>query len=72
MADYLMQNDENLTISEKRYIFAMRNRMIEIADNIPTKYKNSEVNCHLCGEKENMRHLYECKLNSENVNVNIN
>ena len=45
MAEYLMPYGESLTISEKRYIFSMRNRMIEIPANFPTKYKNNDVNC---------------------------
>ena len=41
MADYLMPNEENLTISDKRYIFAIRNRMIQIPNNFPTKNKKT-------------------------------
>ena len=69
MADYLMPSEENLTISDKRYIFAIRNRMIQIPNNFPTKNKNIEEKCRLCGEKEVMKHLYDCKWNSENENV---
>ena len=31
--------------------------------------KNSKGNRRLCGEKEIMKHLYDCKWNSENENV---
>ena len=41
--------------------------MIQTPNNFPTKNKNSEENCRLCGEKEIMKH--ECKWNSENENV---
>ena len=30
MAEYLLPNNESLSISEKRYIFAIRNRMVKI------------------------------------------
>ena len=66
MADYLMPNRENLTIKDKRYIFAIRNRMIQIPDNFPLKNRNLVENCIICGEKENMQHLYSCKWDQEN------
>ena len=69
MADYLMPYGESLTISEKRFIFAMRNRMIEIPENFPTKYENEDVNCKQCGKTENMKHVYMCNMNHENKDI---
>ena len=40
MADYLMPNREIITIEDKRYIFAIRNRMIQIPTNFPLKNEN--------------------------------
>ena len=45
---------------------AFRNRMINIESNFP-KNKISEKLCS-CGEQENMKHIYSCKiLNLENL-----
>ena len=63
MAEYLLPNDE-FTIEDQRNLFSMRNRMVDIPSNFVSSEKN-ESKC-LCGEKENMRHIYSCKyLNSE-------
>ena len=40
--------------------------MIQIPDNFPSKNENINENCKICGEKENMRHLYSCKWGREN------
>ena len=42
MANYLMPNEENMNISEKRFIFAIRNRMIPIESNFPIKHQNKQ------------------------------
>ena len=56
MAEYLLPSDTNLTIEQKRYVFGMRNRMIPIPSNFPSK----EINCKcFCGQIEDMRHIYE-------------
>ena len=69
MADYLMPNCEGLSISDKRYIFSMRNRMIQIPTNFPTKNKRLDEKCQICEEKETMNHLYICKWNNKNNNI---
>ena len=69
MADYLMPNQEELTITDKRYIFSMRNRMIKLPTNFPTRNQIIDENCEICGERENMKHLYECKWSQENNNI---
>ena len=67
MAEYLLPNNESLSISEKRYIFAIRNRMVEIEVNFPQN--KTETKC-FCGETMNMNHIYSCKqLNNENIEV---
>ena len=57
MADYLMPNDAGLTVTDKRYVFAMRNRMVSIPANFPLNQTN--MNC-ACGDREDMRHVYSC------------
>ena len=56
MQDYLLpQKKENISISEKQYIFAIRNRMIEIDFNFPKKQRSEKL-C-VCGEQANMKHM---------------
>ena len=71
MADYLMPNREIITIEDKRYIFAIRNRMIQIPTNFPLKNENINENCEICGEKEKMEHLYLCKWDQEKTLIRI-
>ena len=42
MAEYLAPNHENLSISDQRYIFKLRNRMIEIKNNFPNKFPKTQ------------------------------
>ena len=73
MANYLMPSDENLNISEKRFIFAIRNRMIPIEANFPNKNQKKGERCEKCGEIEDMSHVYTCdtcqgnKMEYENI-----
>ena len=70
MAEYLLPNDEKLSLSDQRYIFAIRNRMIEIENN----FKNRKLpeKC-ICGQIEDQKHLYICKqLNIEETNIEYN
>ena len=71
MSEYLLpRKNENLSITEKQYIFAIRNRMIDIEFNFP-KNKISKTLC-CCGEVENMKHLYSCKiLNQESIKTSF-
>ena len=67
MAEYLLPQKDILSISEKQYIFSIRNRMIQIENNFLGK--NDEKLCR-CGQKEDMKHIYYCKnLNSEEVKI---
>ena len=66
-SEYLMPNNE-LSIDEKRKIFAIRNKMLNIPSNFVTREKN-ESKC-ICNEQETMRHIYECDLlNEEKADV---
>ena len=67
MADYLLPFNNKLTIEEKRNLFAVRNKMINIQCNFSSK---CEVKCE-CGEKESMKHIYECKLYNNNRKMTI-
>ena len=58
MAEYLKPNEENLSITQKQNIFAIRNRMVLIPSNFS---KNNLKNC-ACGQIENMQHIYTCKM----------
>ena len=69
MADYLTPSDTDLSITDKRYIFSIRNRMVDIPTNFPSKSKNNDEKCKKCGDLETMKHLYLCDLNKENKNV---
>ena len=69
MADYLLPYGESLSISEKRYIFSMRNRMIPIPENFPNKNQNKDEKCKQCKQTENMKHIYICNMNQENKDI---
>ena len=60
MAEYLMPNESNLTISQKQQIFEIRNRMLPIPQNFPSKEKYDK--CVKCETTEDMLHIYysEC------------
>merc|ERR1712115_561508 len=65
MQEYLLPDEEKLSILDKQYIFAMRNRMVEIEDNFP-KNKIERKKC-VCGEHENMEHIYSCLILNSNI-----
>ena len=65
MAQYLMPDQENLSVEDKRRIFEIRNRMLPFAANFPS---NEIVEKCWCGEDEDMKHIYMCEyLTSETV-----
>ena len=43
MAEYLLPNTEKLSISAQRYIFAIRNRMVQIENNFPNKMSKKKI-----------------------------
>ena len=64
MADYLLPSNQNISLDEQRSIFAIRNRMVNIPLNFPN---GKEVEECPCGQIEDMKHIYQCKLwNQEN------
>ena len=70
MAEYLKPYGNILTISDKRYIFSMRNRMVQIPSNFPIKDKNTDENCKQCGKREDMKHIYMCGSRKEKTKEN--
>ena len=67
MADYLQPGYENLTITEQRSIFSIRNRMIDIPGNFSSR--NNIEKCR-CGKEEFMEHLYTCEYLSKDIETN--
>ena len=57
MSLYLQPFNNTLTIEQKREMFSIRNKMVKIPANFSS---NCEEKC-VCGEKEEMQHIYECK-----------
>ena len=51
MLDYMMPNDAGFKVTDKRYVFALHNRMVSIPANFPLKQAN--MNC-ACGDREDM------------------
>ena len=64
MAEYLSPNYEQLSLNDQRYIFAIRNRMIEIEHNF--RKQLLEEKC-ICGEEITRQHIYSC----QNFDINI-
>ena len=58
MAEYLTPLNRKMTIENKRIMFSVRNRMVNIKSNF--KNRNNEVKC-ICGEKESMEHIWSCE-----------
>ena len=68
MAEYLQPFNASITIEQKRELFAVRNRMIQIPYNFP---KTSEKHKCLCSETEDMAHIYNCDLYTNKQQENI-
>ena len=60
MADYLLPNDNIKTIEDQRYLFSIRNKMINIPSNFG-KYSKCK-----CGKDEDMSHIYNCNVLNKN------
>ena len=60
MAEYLLPNEE-FSISEKRRIFSIRNRMVNIENSF--RGKKIRKTCP-CGQIEDMKHIYIATLGS--------
>ena len=68
MQEYLLPNDMGLTIEDQRYLFKIRNKMV----NIPAYFGG--ISTCLCGENEDMSHIISCPIlnkceNEENLNI---
>ena len=65
MSEYLSPLNEELTFEEKRRLFEIRNKMVNIPSNFP---KSESIDKCFCGEILKMEHVYECKVinNEEN------
>ena len=59
MEEYLQPINNNLSIEQKRDLFAVKNRMIDIPYNFP---KSENQTLCVCGENEDMQHIYNCEL----------
>ena len=57
MADYLLPNSK-LSINEKQRLFAIRNQMVDIPNHFSSE--NKKYLC-ICGEEENLPHIYVCE-----------
>ena len=59
MSDYLLPTNNELTVTEKQDLFAMKTRMVWIPSNFP---KPEEDYYCVCGLREDMRHIYNCEI----------
>ena len=59
MSEYLTPSNKNLTVDEKRKMFAIKNRMVDIPANFP---QGRTAKLCFCGENEDMRHIYNCEI----------
>ena len=68
MSDYLLPTNSELTVEEKQHLFAVKTRMT----NIPSNYPKPEVKyiC-LCGQSEDMQHIYICEVINEGKQPNM-
>ena len=62
MSEYLLPTNKNLTIDQKRRLFAIKDKMIDIPSNFSSRI---ETRCQF-GSIEDMEHIYLCEtLNQE-------
>ena len=61
MSKYFQPSNINISITEKRTIFAMRNRMIDIPDNFKFIYgiEHLYLKCKMCNKDLSQNHIYE-------------
>ena len=67
MAKYLLPYNK-MSISQKRKIFEIRNKMVDIPENFSS---DSVQTVCICGEREIMSHIYYCNVLSENKSENF-
>ena len=61
MDEYLLPENKLLTIEEKQRLFEIKHRMTKI----PSNFSNNIKFTCVCGNEENMEHIYYCKILSE-------
>ena len=67
MSEYLRPINP-ITIDDKRTVFSIRNKMVNIESNFSSTQNNSSK-CG-CMETENMKHIYICKyLNESEIEI---
>ena len=59
MSEYLLPNNEDLSIENKQKTFSIRNKMVNIPANFSSR--KTEYKCW-CGNNEDMKHIYLCKM----------
>ena len=59
LSEYLQPINDELSIEQKREMFSVKNRMIDIPYNFPRKNMH---NICVCGETEDMSHIYNCEM----------
>ena len=62
MAEYLQPQNNKLTITQKREMFGVKIRMVNIPYNFP---KGENQTLCVCHEKEDMLHIYNCEILSQ-------
>ena len=62
MAEYLQPFNNQLTIEQKQEMSSIKNRMYDIPQNFP---KVDEKYTCVCGESENIAHIYNCEILSK-------
>ena len=70
MKEYL--KDENLSVSEKKFLFKLRSKMLRIKSNFSSAFKNN-LSCLLCLDKESIEdenHLVNCLFIARKLNLN--
>ena len=76
LKSFLFQNylqTENISTKEKKLLFSLRTRSVDVKTNYKNKYKFS-MQCSLCenaSEEESEMHLLKCIKISQNINPNI-
>ena len=61
MSYYLMPNNSNLSNNDKKLMYGIKNRMINLFENFPSK--KLQMFCLAgCNELESINHLYKCKI----------
>ena len=69
MKKYL--KDANLSVSEKKFLFKLRSKMLRIKSNFSSAHKN-DLSCSLCLDKESIEdenHLVSCPFISRKLNL---